>query len=124
MKKEMQIITILCVAAIAIFSFFFLNNTQTETFLLSDYNYYLNNFPYEKHVDQILNSDTAIAQAELIWIDIYGEDVLDKKPYTAYFDSINDAWLIKGTCPSNSFGGVPFAIIQSDGNVLAIWHDK
>lgn len=119
----MQLIVLLCVITSAII-IIFLNNSQTETFLLSDYSFFLNNFPCEKHVDRISDSKTAIAQAEMIWIEIYGEDVSDKKPYKAYFDSINDVWLVRGTCPNNSFGGVPYAIIQSDGNVLAIWHDK
>ena len=95
-----------------------------DTFDLTEYQYFLSHFPSNRTVAEIHNADQAAAQAEHLWIDIYGEDVLEKKPYQVFYDKNNDVWLIRGTLPEMMFGGVPWALIQSDGTVLAVWHDK
>jgi len=41
------------------------------------------------------------------------------------FDEESETWLVHGTLPKNTIGGVPYILIQkSDGKVLAVWHTK
>ena len=73
----------------------------------------------------VLDEETAIVLAEEQWLKIYGEHVLDLKPYQVLYDAENEVWLVKGVLPKSQIGGVPYLLIQKeDGKVLAIWHDK
>lgn len=75
-------------------------------------------------VDAIDSTTAAKKQAEKLWVEIYGESVKDNKPYIVLYDSANKVWLVKGSIPKNTIGGVPNILIQADGKVLAVWHDK
>lgn len=100
------------------------SNKDAGEFKLSDYQSFINNFPSEKMVDAIGSAAEAKKQAEKLWVEIYGESVKDNKPYIVLYDSANKVWLVKGSIPKNTIGGVPNILIQADGKVLAVWHDK
>lgn len=101
-------------------------NTDTVgTFKLKDYSYYIENFPSDKVLGSINSAQTAKENAEVIWVEIYGESTKEKKPYEVSFDDENQVWFVQGTLPKNWDGGVPHILIQkADGTVLAVWHDK
>ena len=69
------------------------------------------------------NAETAIKIAEAVWLPIYGGAVLKKKPFVARL--VNDVWVVEGTLPTESVGGVPLAeISKKDGKVLRVSHGK
>ncbi len=70
------------------------------------------------------DKETAIKIAEVVWVRIYGENVLNKRPFKATLrpDSV---WLVEGTLKPNLLGGVPYAEIQkSDGRIVRIYHTR
>lgn len=94
-------------------------------FELSDYQYYIDNFPSERILGKINNSKDAAKKAENVWIELYGEDIKNEKPYQIFYNSQNDVWLIQGSLPPNTLGGVANILIEgSTGKTLAVWHDK
>lgn len=109
-------------------SFFFINKNSNKgigEFKLSDYQSFLDKFSSDKVVGNIDNTEIAKAQAEKVWIEIYGNNIKEKRPYEVLFDNENQVWLVQGRLPKNRDGGVPYILIQkSDGKVLAVWHDK
>ncbi len=86
----------------------------------------IENFPCERNVGPVPDAETAVARAKELWMDKYG--VVNGKPYdpthgcpiSVGYDAKNDCWAVNGTLPKNAIGSVPFAIIQSDGTVLAV----
>lgn len=73
--------------------------------------------------DLVPDSTTAIKIAEAIWLPIYGEKVLREKPYNAELK--DSTWLVYGTLPLNSLGGVAFIEIRkTDCKILKVWHEK
>ncbi len=105
--------------------FFFKKEETIGIFRLSDYSDPIERFPSEKILGPINSSQVAKKEAEVVWMEIYGESIKTKKPYEVLFDEANQVWLVQGTLPKNIDGGVPYMLIQKlDGKVLAIWHDK
>lgn len=69
------------------------------------------------------DSATAIKIAEAIWLPIYGEQVLSKKPYKAELQG--NVWIVTGTLSGNTVGGVPIVeISKTDGKVIRLSHGK
>lgn len=69
------------------------------------------------------DSVTAVKIAEIIWVNIYGNSVLETKPYKATLrkDSI---WVVEGTL-NNKDGGIPYIEIQKDScKILKVIHTK
>ncbi|MBS5843817.1 MAG: hypothetical protein KIC77_10115 [Clostridiales bacterium] len=100
-------------------------NSKVETFVLAEYQYYIDAFPWEETVGSITGSKDVKKKAEKIWFEIYGERISKKKPYQVYFDPGSEVWLVNGTLPYNDNGGVPYILIEAKtGKVLAVWHDK
>lgn len=100
------------------------------SFELSEYQWAVETFPYDRNVGIVENPKTAIEHAKELWIERFSP--VNGKPYRlansrkimVLFDSENECWLISGTLPSYWDGGVPNAIIQKDGKVLAVWHTQ
>lgn len=115
---------IILMIMVCVMSMISCQNRHVNTFSLSDFQFFLDNFSFDRTVESISDEEKAIVEAEKLWMEIYGEKIYGKKPYVAFYDCETDTWLIKGTLPDGYMGGVPYAIIQSDGNVLAVWHDK
>lgn len=71
------------------------------------------------------NEETAIKIAEAIWLPIYGDEILDKKPFRATLSKDGEVWLVKGTLPRGMFGGYPIIEIRkSDCKILKVVHSK
>ena len=93
---------------------------------IADYQRVIERFPYEGNVGPVADVETAVARAKELWLEEYG--VINGKPYDPTggrpikvgYDAEYDCWVVIGTLPKNAFGVVPFAIIQSDGTVLAM----
>ncbi|MDR0889999.1 MAG: YbbC/YhhH family protein [Oscillospiraceae bacterium] len=132
MKKRLLfwigIVLIIALVGGSIFMFVFRTIKTTEavgTFKLTDYSFYIENFPSEIVLGTIDSAQSAKEKAEEIWIEIYGDTAKNKKPYIVSFDELNQVWMVQGTLPNNWVGGVPYIIFRkADGKVLAVWHDK
>jgi len=81
-----------------------------------------NNDQFENYVP---NQETAIKVAEAIWLPIYGNDVLDSKPFRATLSKDGTIWTVKGTLPKGMFGGFPIIEIRkSDSKIIKVYHSK
>jgi hypothetical protein len=66
---------------------------------------------------------TAIKIAEAVWLPIYGENVLKKKPFKARLEK--DVWIVEGSLPKPGPGGVPVAEISKEtGQILRVSHGQ
>lgn len=96
-------------------------------FDLTKYQWEIENFPSDKNVGQVNDSNTAIEKAKELWIERF--NTVGGKPYNPIngrkievsYDFEKECWHINGTLPSNVDGAVPQGLIQKDGKVLAIW---
>jgi len=70
------------------------------------------------------DAETAKKLAEAIWLPIYGEDVLNQKPFEA--ELLNDSiWYVQGVMKEISPGGVAlFRIRKKDAKILEVAHSK
>lgn len=72
---------------------------------------------------------TAILIAEAVWTPIYGDELLDERPFVARLINGN-TWYVNGTLPkrtdglSNVGGTAVIEISKSDGKILRISHGK
>ena len=85
--------------------------------------------PSDRMVEPITGYDDVVAKAEELFVEIYGEEVLDERPFIAEYDAENGLWLVTGTLikPKGPLmlGGVAFAVIENDtGRVLYLGHEK
>ena len=96
-----------------------------KSFNLIDYQDYIDNFSSDKNIDIGNDIKIMLEKVENIWIQEYGDDVKKQKPYEVFYDETSKVWLIRGTLPSDTVGGVANILVDNDtGKVLAIWHDK
>lgn len=100
------------------------SENKIQDFKLEDYNQEIIQFKSDKDVTKIENSEDAKNKAEKIWCEIYGNEIKEMKPYKVLYDTKKQVWLVKGTIKENYIGGIPYILVQSNGKVLAIWHDK
>lgn len=134
MKNKAMIFMILglvlaIIAGVIIMQFHSKKQTDVGTFELTKYQWEIENFPSDKNVGQVNDSDTAIEKAKELWIEEFS--VIDGKPYNPIngrkievsYDSDEECWHINGTLKPDTLGGVPHAIIRKNGNVIAVWHD-
>ena len=102
---------------------------KIETFNLSEYNYYLSEFESDLLLGSIESQNDLKEKVESVWVDLFGEEVKKERPYKLYYDSTNKVWLVTGTLNHLPFvvvlGGTAHIIVrESDGKVLAVWHEK
>lgn len=133
MNKKLILYGILFVLIVAligggIYISFFKKAKTDETigaFKLMDYSYFIENFPSNKVLGSVDSAQLAKENAEVIWIETYGESIKKIKSYKVFFDEENQVWLVQGSLQKNWKGGVPYILIQKyDGKVLAVWHGK
>ena len=97
-------------------------------FKLSDYEDQLDLFPREENFGPITDIETLLEKTETLWVEVYGRNVKNEKPYLVYFDKEASAWLVQGTFHNpngNKKGGVANMLVDHEtGDVLAVWHDK
>jgi hypothetical protein len=66
---------------------------------------------------------TAVRIAEAIWLPIYGKAIYEKRPFVAKLQG--DVWVVSGTLPMDTLGGVPEAhIAKRDARVLKVIHGQ
>ena len=103
--------------------------TDVEEFDLTNYQWEIEQFSLDKKVGLINDIDTDIERAKELWIETFNLingnpfNPINGLPNEVFFDKKSDCWYIHGTLPENVDGGVPHALIQRDGTVLAVWHD-
>jgi NTF2 fold immunity protein len=69
------------------------------------------------------DSTSAKKIAEIIFINVYGEEVLSKKPFIATLK--NGIWVVEGSLEKDAMGGVPrIEITQDSCKILNISHGK
>jgi len=75
------------------------------------------------------DAETAKKIAEAVWLPIYGESVLQQKPYTATLAEKN-VWRVHGNLPkrqdglTNMGGTAEIEINKQDGKILRVSHGK
>lgn len=124
MKKSKYFCTIIGGIILAILIFYENSANKIQEFNLIEYEKEIEQFKSERVIDKIENSKDAIKEAEKVWNEIYGDKIKELKPYEVLYDTKNQVWLVKGTIKENYIGGVPYILVQANGKVLAIWHDK
>ncbi|MBQ1252589.1 MAG: hypothetical protein IIY02_06705, partial [Firmicutes bacterium] len=98
---------------------------EIKTFEVSEYQYYIDNFPAQDELGDIIDTEDLLKKVETIWIKIYGEGIKSQKPYQVFYDEKNSIWLVHGTLQSDMMGGVANILVDHDtGKALAIWHGK
>lgn len=128
MKKNVLIISAIILALLFVWGTVRLISNQpvqVGSFDVNDYSNYIERFPSEEILGAIMDGKTAKEKAESLLLEMYGKSVKSKKPFGVAFDEKNRVWLVEGSLPENCDGGVPHILIrESDGKVLAVWHDK
>lgn len=69
------------------------------------------------------DSITAVQIAQIIFVRVYGEKVLKKRPFIAILKK--GIWIVDGSLDKGVDGGVPHIEIQkSDGKIIYLTHGK
>lgn len=68
------------------------------------------------------NKETAIKIAEAVWLPIYGDDVLDEKPFIARLDG--NIWTVEGTLHATHGGAAIIRLQKTDGRIIVVSHGK
>lgn len=126
--------TIICAYVISIIMlilsliYFNLDSDNTlKSFSVNDYIKYIQEYNNEENItNEIKNEIDAQKTAEDLFVKAYGQKVLKEKPFNVFYDNESDTWLIKGTFHGSSteFGGVANLIVNSNGEIKALWHEK
>jgi hypothetical protein len=79
---------------------------------------------WEPAAGYIRDAEAAIAVAVAVWEPIYGKDhIANQAPYTAAL--VNDVWIVNGTLPEATIGGVATAeISKGGGRILRVSHGR
>lgn len=76
----------------------------------------------KKYCSNNENSATKIAEKE--WLKIYGKEIYKQTPFIVKLKN-DTIWVVEGTLPENSDGGVPYAEINAKTcEILKIIHGK
>ena len=86
--------------------------------------------PNESHAEwdisqgYVPDSTTAVQIAQILFVRVYGEKALKKKPFIATLKN-GRIWVIEGSIDEGVDGGVPHIEIQkSDGRIINLYHYK
>jgi len=121
-KKKAIIIGLVLVFVLVVISQLMPLFSNPKTFVLEDYVSEIAQYGSELNVGKITDEADALAKAESVWISQYGQIVLKQRPYKVKTDPITKTYLIQGTLPKGSAGGIAMIILDSTGRVLALWH--
>lgn len=140
MSKRIKIIVAIALLVLAVTGCMLSSDrlVRVKSFDVFQYSDYINDYSEyeypEIYVGPVLDEKTLIVITDELWADKFGEAIEDEKPYVVYYDEINRAWHIKGSKSFSlrknvfglrRFGGVAHLIVQeTDGKVLALWHEK
>lgn len=124
MKKRIVLIIVICAVLLgALHIFLFSGNYKyVGNFHVEDYQRYFAIVESDRTVGKIHNAKDAAQAAEALFDQ---ELSIEKATYSTLgvmFDPDNDAWLVFGCGESiYAFDRTPFAIMKSDGDVLAVF---
>jgi len=110
------------------------NETATPSYTVYDFDlstceWGLENFPIDDRVEEIKDAETAVEQAKKLWEKYLSKagnhpyNPINGLPVTVGFDEERECWCVSGTLQDGVDGAVPRAVIQQDGEVLAVWMD-
>lgn len=126
MKKKVLIIA--ASLAVAIVAAAIVISVCTENLYDFDLDFYaeeIDQFPSDKVLGPVTSAKDAKKKAEAVWVEVFGEEVKQEKPYGVSYDIDTGTWLVQGHLPKYMVGGVAHILIrESDGAVLAVWHYK
>lgn len=123
-KRYVIVLVILVVLLLAAGTACWSHVSAVRSFDLADYAQFMEAFPDERVVQPIASAGDAKSAAEAVWLEVYGDTVLDEKPYRIFRDENNDAWFVTGSVPFHHNGGAACILLKDDGQVLAVWHEK
>ncbi|MGM9602101.1 MAG: hypothetical protein ACI3W5_11065 [Faecousia sp.] len=99
-----------------------------KSFSLKEYSWAIEQYPSDKKVGSISNSEEAIASAKSLWDDEYGNfngkhfDLYIDREINVKYDSGSGCWLVYlSTTRTDILAEFPYAIIHKDGDVRALW---
>ena len=128
-RKHVVLIVLVLVCIGGILSLLFLahgseesNTSKVETFCLTKYQWEIQTFSEDQNVGEVNDENVAIKNAKSLWLKKYNIDIPEKKIKVAY-DSREECWHVYGTLSPNNLGGVLHAIMQKNGDLLAVWID-
>lgn len=129
MKQRITWIVTACLLVCCFFIMFFQSSkTSVPQFTSSgDAQFGLTYFPSNKNVGSIADAETAIEKAKALWMEEFSTingkpyDPINGYPIEATYDYDEEYWILNGTLPDLCLGSVPIAIIEPDGDVLAVW---
>lgn len=79
--------------------------------------------PWDDKQGYVPDSKTAMQIAQIIFVRVYGEKVLEKRPFKVVLKK--GVWVVDGSLAEGKLGGVPHIEIQkSDGKILYLIHGK
>ena len=85
--------------------------------------FYLHNYSKRLFIDAVPDEKTAIQIAESVLVAVYGNDVLNERPFNVLIDKKRGVWFISGTLPDDHVGGVAEITIRiRDGKIMRIYH--
>lgn len=90
-------------------------------FTIEEYKWEIENFQSDKNIGKVDNANIAIEKAKELWSEKYGDT--DGKKVNIEYDPESGCWHVCGLVSPKKFGGVPHAIIQRDGKVMAVWYE-
>jgi len=130
MGKKIVLLTVLALVVAltaAVTIYVVVDRNTVKSFSLRDayYQRILQEFAVNCSTEPVNSANDAKQAAEEIWIKIYGADtILNEKPYMVYYDETEEVWLVTGSLPPLTLGGVAKILVRRDGTVLAVWHEK
>ena len=93
---------------------------EVGEFSMDEYEWEIENYRTEGNVGAATDADSAIASAKALWLEKYDVNIRNNKIEVAY-DSAEECWHIRGIISSDMLGGGYDAIIQKNGDVIAVW---
>jgi len=129
-KKTRILVILIIVSALLIYPLYSL--FHVGDFSAEDYQGYLSGELQDMTSDRIENKFDAMSAAQKLWYEVYHIPAGSRHMQVSY-DEHNDCWLVSGliweayfcqysSCAGCS-GGASYAIISTDGEVLAVWRD-
>lgn len=80
---------------------------------------------YTKTFGYIADARTAVDVATIIAYEVYGDCHLKEAPFNVAYDQQANVWVVSGTLPPDTVGGVIVVAIDKDtGEVIMITHGK
>ena len=127
-KKSLLIgVAAVLVVAIAVAVVVAVGQNRVKPFSVKDAHYQqmMEEFAINCMSDPVKSPKQARKAAENIWIETFGEEAIKgEKPYLVYYDEAEGVWLVTGSLPMFTLGGVANVLIREDGMILAVWHEK